>query len=106
MFSLLSGITFTISYGVLTSAAITGGSFSVRVVPPSLLAAEKEEAKAVLNLFLKKQGLSHITAIRTINKADFFVDHLISRLHSVHKSRYLVGSIQHISASLKTHFPV
>lgn len=89
-------ITFTISYDVLISAAITGGSFNIRVVPSSLLVAEKEEAKAVLNLFLKKQGLSHITATRTINKAEFFVDHLISRLHSVYKSRYLVGSIQHI----------
>ncbi|KAK3023575.1 hypothetical protein RJ639_044035, partial [Escallonia herrerae] len=67
------------------------GSFSLRVVPPNLLAAEKEEAKAVLTLFLKKQGCSNAVASRTINKSDLFVDHLISRLHSVHKSRYLVG---------------
>jgi mTERF domain-containing protein len=63
------------------------------VVPPALLAAEKEEAKAVLTLFLKKQGLSNSVASRTINKSDIFIDHLVSRLHSVHKSRYLVGSI-------------
>ncbi|KAF3435193.1 hypothetical protein FNV43_RR22280 [Rhamnella rubrinervis] len=67
------------------------GSFSLKVVPPTLLAAEKEEAKAVLTLFLKKQGLSNTVAARTINKSDFFIDHLVSRLHSVHKSRYLVG---------------
>lgn len=69
------------------------GSFSsrVRVVPATLVAAEKEEAKAVLNLFLKKQGLSNAVAARTINKSDIFIDHLVSRLHSVHKSRYLVG---------------
>ena len=59
---------------------------------PALLAAEKEEAKAVLTLFLKKQGLSNTIAARTINKSELFVDHLVARLHSVHKSRYLVGS--------------
>ncbi|XP_042001490.1 transcription termination factor MTERF5, chloroplastic-like [Salvia splendens] len=67
------------------------GSFILRIVPPTLLAAEKEEAKAVLTLFLKKQGLSNAVAVRTINKSDAFVDHLVARLHSVHKSRYLVG---------------
>ncbi|KAG2710568.1 hypothetical protein I3843_04G033200 [Carya illinoinensis] len=67
------------------------GLFSLKVVPPTLLAAEKEEAKAVLTLFLKKQGLSNAVAARTINKSDLFIDHLVSRLHSVHKSRYLVG---------------
>ncbi|KAK4477328.1 hypothetical protein RD792_016545, partial [Penstemon davidsonii] len=67
------------------------GSFSLRLVPPTLLAAEKEEAKAVLTLFLKKQGLNNAAAARTINKSDALVDHLVSRLHSVHKSRYLVG---------------
>lgn len=72
---------------------VIDGSFSLRVVPPNLLAAEKEEAKAVLTLFLKKQGLTNAAAARTINKSDLFIDHLISRLHSVHKSRYLVGSI-------------
>ncbi|KAK4752833.1 hypothetical protein SAY87_021631 [Trapa incisa] len=67
------------------------GSFSFRVVSPTLLAAEKEEAKAVLTLFLKKQGLSNVVAARTINKSDLFIEHLVSRLHSIHKSRYLVG---------------
>lgn len=69
------------------------GTFGLRVVPPTLLAAEKEEAKAVLTLFLKKQGLSNAIAARTINKSELFIDHLVSRLHSVHKSRYLVGSV-------------
>ncbi|OVA17546.1 Mitochodrial transcription termination factor-related [Macleaya cordata] len=67
------------------------GSFSVRTVPSNLLTAEKEEAKAVLNLFLRKQGLSNAAAARTINTSDHFIEHLISRLHSVHKTRYLVG---------------
>lgn len=67
------------------------GPFNLRVVPPTLIAAEKEEAKAVLTLFLKKQGLSNAIAARTINKSDLFIDHLVSRLHSIHKSRYLVG---------------
>ncbi|GKV41354.1 hypothetical protein SLEP1_g48895 [Rubroshorea leprosula] len=67
------------------------GSFTLRLVPPNLMAAEKEEAKAVLTLFLKKQGLSNTVAARVINKSDLFIDHLVSRLHSVHKSRYLVG---------------
>lgn len=64
---------------------------SIRGVPLTLLAAEKEEAKAVLTLFLKKQGLSNAAASRTINKSDLFIDHLVSQLHSIHKSRYLVG---------------
>ncbi|GAV88266.1 mTERF domain-containing protein [Cephalotus follicularis] len=67
------------------------GSISVRVLPPSLLAAEKEEAKAVLTLFLKKRGLSNAVAARTTNKSEVIIKHLVSRLHSVHKSRYLVG---------------
>nr|CAD1833506.1 unnamed protein product [Ananas comosus var. bracteatus] len=60
-------------------------------IPSSLLAAEREEAKAVLSLFLRKQGLSNAVAARTINKSDCFIDHLISVLHTKHKSRYLVG---------------
>ncbi|KAK4409993.1 Transcription termination factor MT, chloroplastic [Sesamum angolense] len=81
----------TVPQKVFFSRAKHDGSFSLRLVPPTLLAAEKEEAKAVLTLFLKKQGLSNAVAARTINKSDLFVDHLVSRLHSVHKSRYLVG---------------
>ncbi|KAK4266802.1 hypothetical protein QN277_023676 [Acacia crassicarpa] len=64
---------------------------SSKSVPPTLLAAEKEEAKAVLTLFLKKQGLSNAVAARTINKSDVFIDHLVSKIHSKHKSRYLIG---------------
>ncbi|KAL3644041.1 Transcription termination factor mterf5, chloroplastic [Castilleja foliolosa] len=86
------GITeLTIPQKAFFPRAKQNGSFSLRLVPPTLLAAEKEEAKAVLTLFLKKQGLSNAVAARTINKSDAFVDHLVSRLHSVHKSRYLVG---------------
>ncbi|XP_030953638.1 transcription termination factor MTERF5, chloroplastic [Quercus lobata] len=67
------------------------GSFSLKVVSPTLLAAEREEAKAVLSLFFKKQGLSNAVATRTINKSDHFIDHLIAKLHYIYKSRYLVG---------------
>lgn len=67
------------------------------MIPSNLLAAEREEAKAVLILFLKKHGLGHAVAARTINKSDSFIDHLVSRLHSVHKSRYLVGPILMLS---------
>lgn len=67
------------------------GSRSFTTVPPTLLAAEKEEARAVLSLFLRKQGLSNAVAARTIKRSDEFIDHLISKLHSIHKSRYLVG---------------
>ncbi|XP_044478317.1 transcription termination factor MTERF5, chloroplastic-like isoform X2 [Mangifera indica] len=67
------------------------GSFNSTVVPPILLAAEKEEAKSVLSLFLKKQGLSKVVVAKTIAKSDVFINHLVSRIHSVHKSRYLVG---------------
>ncbi|KAJ0039570.1 hypothetical protein Pint_26848 [Pistacia integerrima] len=66
-------------------------SFNSRVDPSKLLSAEKKEAKSLLSLFLMQQGLSKAAAARTINKSDHFIDHLISRLHSAHKSRYLVG---------------
>lgn len=68
------------------------GSHNIATVSSSLLAAEREEAKAVLTLFLRKQGLSYAMAARTINKSDPFIEHLISKLHRIHKSRYLVGS--------------
>lgn len=67
------------------------GTFSLRVISPTLLAAEREEAKAVLTLFMRKQGMSNAAAARIINKSDLFIDHLVSRLHFIHKSRYLVG---------------
>lgn len=77
----------------MTAESEIDGSFNVRVVSPTLVAAEKEEAKAVLTLFLKKQGLSAALAARAINRSESFIDHLVSRLHSVHKSRYLVGMV-------------
>ncbi|XP_004487781.1 transcription termination factor MTERF5, chloroplastic isoform X2 [Cicer arietinum] len=69
----------------------TNGSLTVKLLPPTLLAAEKEEAKAVLTLFLKKQGMSNANAARTINKSDPFIDHLLSKLHLKHKTWYLSG---------------
>ncbi|KAK9691114.1 hypothetical protein RND81_09G176500 [Saponaria officinalis] len=65
----------------------TYGISSKRTMSLALLAAEKDEAKVVLTLFLKKQGLSNAAATRTINKSDLFIDHLVSTLHSIHKSR-------------------
>ncbi|KAK7266910.1 hypothetical protein RIF29_19571 [Crotalaria pallida] len=69
----------------------TDGSLNLKVTPTTLLVAEKEEAKAVLTLFLKKRGLSTAVASKIINKSDLFIDHLLSKLHYKHKSRYLVG---------------
>ncbi|KAF3435201.1 hypothetical protein FNV43_RR22288 [Rhamnella rubrinervis] len=66
------------------------GSFGSKVVAPTVLEAEKEEAKTVLTLFLKKKGLCNAAASRTIKKSDHFIRHLVSRLHSVHKPRHLV----------------
>ncbi|CAN0924668.1 Transcription termination factor MTERF5, chloroplastic [Linum grandiflorum] len=62
-----------------------------RSTPETLLTAEKEEAKALLALFLKEHGVSKSVASRTANKSDVFIDHLISKLHSLHRTRYLVG---------------
>lgn len=70
------------------------GTSGVRTVSPSLLASEKEEAKAILTLFLKKQGLSNAVAVRTTNKSDLFINHLVFQLHSLHRSRYLEGNLQ------------
>ncbi|KAF3435195.1 hypothetical protein FNV43_RR22282 [Rhamnella rubrinervis] len=70
---------------------LANGSFSLKVVPPTLLEAEKDEAKAVLTLFLKKQHLSNAVASRTMQKSDHFIDHIVSRLHSAYKSWNLEG---------------
>ncbi|KAI5446546.1 transcription termination factor MTERF5, chloroplastic isoform X2 [Lathyrus oleraceus] len=69
----------------------TNESLNVKLLSPMLLVAEKEEAKAVLTLFLKKQGLSNANATKIINRSDPFIDHLISKLHSKHKTWYLSG---------------
>ncbi|KAI3761888.1 hypothetical protein L1987_52311 [Smallanthus sonchifolius] len=71
--------------------AETDGSVSLVNVPPNLLLAEREEAKAVLHLFLTNQGMNRVSAARKMKKLDLFVDHLMSRLHTVYKTRYLVG---------------
>ncbi|KAI8541343.1 hypothetical protein RHMOL_Rhmol08G0053500 [Rhododendron molle] len=67
------------------------GSQNLRVAPGNWLESEKEEAKALLTFFLKEQGFSKAVAGRTINKSALFIDHLVSKLHSVHKTRYLSG---------------
>ncbi|XP_076908085.1 transcription termination factor MTERF5, chloroplastic-like isoform X1 [Bidens hawaiensis] len=71
--------------------AETDGAVSLVNVPPSLLLAEREEAKAVLHMFLTNQGMNRVGAARKMKKLDLFVDHLMSRLHTVYKTRYLVG---------------
>lgn len=67
--------------------------FNLSVVPPTLLASERKEAKSVLTLFLMQQGLSKAVAARTITKSNHFIEHLVSRLYSAHKSGYLVGPV-------------
>ncbi|GAB2229741.1 hypothetical protein Drorol1_Dr00013993 [Drosera rotundifolia] len=67
------------------------GSSSLKPVSATLLIAEKEEAKAVLTLFLKQRGLSNAAAARTISKSDLFLQHLVSRLHVLHKTWYMTG---------------
>ncbi|XP_020592492.1 transcription termination factor MTERF5, chloroplastic isoform X2 [Phalaenopsis equestris] len=64
---------------------------SLVAVPFNLLAAEREEAKAVLSLFLRKQGFSNAVALRIVKKSDLFIDHLMSKLQSFYKSWFLVG---------------
>ncbi|KAI8002297.1 hypothetical protein LOK49_LG08G00797 [Camellia lanceoleosa] len=51
----------------------------------------ERRSQGCTDLVLEKQGLSNSVAARTINKSELFIDHLASRLHSVHKARYLVG---------------
>ncbi|KAG8071346.1 hypothetical protein GUJ93_ZPchr0006g41593 [Zizania palustris] len=60
-------------------------------VQSRLLAAEREEAKAVLSLFLRQKGLRSILAARIVNKADGFIEHLVSKLHIIYRSRYAEG---------------
>ncbi|KAJ0040681.1 hypothetical protein Pint_26807 [Pistacia integerrima] len=79
------------SFRGISSSCTDSESFNLRVETLTLLAAEKKEAKSVLTLFLMQQGLSKAVAARTVNKSDYFIDHIISRLHSAHISRYLVG---------------
>ncbi|KAL5722161.1 hypothetical protein ACHQM5_005715 [Ranunculus cassubicifolius] len=67
------------------------GEPNFKEVPSALLIAEKEEAKAVLSLFLRRQGYSNAAASRTIKKSQEFIEHLLSKLHTAHKTRYLVG---------------
>ncbi|XP_020154887.1 transcription termination factor MTERF5, chloroplastic [Aegilops tauschii subsp. strangulata] len=56
-----------------------------------LLAAEREEAKAVLSLFLRQKGLRSAVAARIANKSDGFIEHLSSKLQSAYRSRYAEG---------------
>lgn len=76
---------------LLFCRAETDASVSLVNVPPNLLLAEREEAKAVLHMFLTNQGMNRLTAARKMKKLDRFVDHLMLRLHTVYKTRYLVG---------------
>ncbi|XP_039790337.1 transcription termination factor MTERF5, chloroplastic-like [Panicum virgatum] len=56
-----------------------------------LLAAEREEAKAVLSLFLRQKGLRSTLAARIVNKSDGFIEHLVSKLQVAYRSRYAEG---------------
>ncbi|KAG2306939.1 hypothetical protein Bca4012_084105 [Brassica carinata] len=46
--------------------------YSAKTVPPDLIAPEREEAKAVLKLFFKKQGLSNSVSVRLNLKSLMF----------------------------------
>uniref|UniRef100_A0A0D9VHY6 Transcription termination factor MTERF5, chloroplastic n=1 Tax=Leersia perrieri TaxID=77586 RepID=A0A0D9VHY6_9ORYZ len=69
----------------------SGSAQSSTAVRSRLLAAEREEAKAVLSLFLRQKGLRSILAARIVNKADGFIEHLVSKLHVTYRSRYAEG---------------
>ncbi|KAJ4834300.1 hypothetical protein Tsubulata_034313, partial [Turnera subulata] len=58
--------------------------FSSTAVPEKHLTADKEEAK-------NKLGLSSAAAVKTIKKSDLFLDHLVSKLHSVRISSQPAG---------------
>ena len=62
-------------------------------VRPRLLAAEREEAKAVLSLFLRQKGLRSTLAARIVNKSDGFIEHLVSKLQIAYRSRYAEGFV-------------
>lgn len=55
------------------------------------LAAEREEAKAVLLQFLKNLGLSTALSSRVAKKGGRFVDHLLSILHTKYHRSYMIG---------------
>ncbi|KAI5055915.1 hypothetical protein GOP47_0029436 [Adiantum capillus-veneris] len=55
------------------------------------LAAEREEAKAVLLQFLKNLGLSTALSTRLTKKGGRFVDHLLSILHTRYHRCYIIG---------------
>lgn len=61
-------------------------------VPSSFLAAEKVEVEAMLSLFLAKRGLSMALT------SDRFINHLLWKLHSLQKSRYLEQGREQLSA--------
>ncbi|CAI9283385.1 unnamed protein product [Lactuca saligna] len=86
-----SQLSFPQTQRLLFCRAETDASVSLVNVPPNLLLAEREEAKAVLRMFLTNQGMNRLTAARKMKKLDRFVDHLMLRLHTVYKTRYLVG---------------
>ncbi|XP_062219550.1 transcription termination factor MTERF5, chloroplastic-like [Phragmites australis] len=64
---------------------------SPTTVRSRLLAAEREEAKAVLSLFLRQKGLRSTLAARIVNKSDGFIEHLVSKLQISYRSRYAEG---------------
>ncbi|KAL9254767.1 Transcription termination factor MTERF5, chloroplastic-like protein [Drosera capensis] len=65
------------------------GSSCLKQVAVTVLTSKKEEVKDILTLFLKQQGLSSTVAATVVNKSDLFSEHLVSRLHILHKTGYL-----------------
>jgi len=68
-----------------------GSCSSEPCIESRLLAAEREEAKAVLSLFLRQKGLRSTLAARIVNKSDGFIEHLVSKLQVAYRSRYAEG---------------
>ncbi|KAJ0040135.1 hypothetical protein Pint_26820 [Pistacia integerrima] len=64
-------------------SSLFGGAFYINRNRLTLAGIADSRANESLN--------SRVVAAQTINKSDHFIDHLISSLHSAHKSWYLVG---------------
>ncbi|GAB2229743.1 hypothetical protein Droror1_Dr00013995 [Drosera rotundifolia] len=65
------------------------GSLCLKPVATTVLTTMKKKAKDVLTFFLKQQGLSNIVAATAVKKSDQFLEHLVSRLHILHETRFL-----------------
>ncbi|GAB2229740.1 hypothetical protein Droror1_Dr00013992 [Drosera rotundifolia] len=84
--------------GKLAESGLDGSS-CLKPVAVTVLTSKKEEAKDILTLFLKQQGLSSTVAATVVNKSDLFLEHLVSRLHILHKTGYLALTGKELTSS-------